>query len=357
MSSTLGHEADGQPLPDAGQPSVHARDSRELDASGARGPSGARPLGSFARAGAIAVLVVIVQAVLVLLFAWPAIKTAPRDLPVIVAAPPPAAAALTERLQGARPGALEITTVADDAAADAGLRERRAYAAFVVGPEGLSLHIASAASPVVAQLLTQQAQALGATTGRPVPIVDVVATDADDPRGAGFAAGFLPLVLTSLAAGVLLAVAVRSRRARLAGLGLFAVLAGLAGAAVLQYWLGALPGSYLANAAVIGLLALAVSAAVAGLAALLGAAGIGLAVLLVFVLGNPLSAVASAPELLPKPWGQLGQLLPPGAGGTLLRSTAYFDGAGGTAAVWTLSVWAVVGLVLVLVGGRQVARH
>jgi hypothetical protein len=210
---------------------------------------------------------------------------------------------------------------------------------------------------VVAQLLTQQAQALGASGARPLPVIDVVATDSDDPRGAGFAAGFLPLVLTSLAAGVLLAVAVGSRRARFAGIGAFAVLAGLAGAAVLQNWLGALPGSYLANAAVIMLLALAVSAAVAGLSALLGAAGTGLAVLLVFVLGNPLSAVASAPELLPTPWGQLGQLLPPGAGGTLLRSTAYFDGAGGTAAALTLTVWSVVGLVLVLVGRRQVARH
>jgi hypothetical protein len=113
-------------------------------------------------------------------------------------------------------------------------------------------------------------------------------------------------------AGILVATAVGSRRARLAGIGLFAVLAGLVGGAVLQYWLDALPGAYLANAAVIGLLALAVSGSVAGLGALLGRAGIGLGVVLVFLLGNPLSVVASAPELLPQPRGQLGQLLPPG---------------------------------------------
>jgi len=313
---------------------------------------------SFVRAAALVVLVVTVQALLVALFAWPAIKTAPRDLPVIVAAPGPAAAALSERLNSARPGAFRVTTVADQAAADAALRERRAYAAFILGPGGPMLHVTSAASPVVAQLLTQQVQALGASgDSKPIPVVDVVATDPDDPRGAGFASGFLPLVLTSMAAGVLLAVVVGSRAARFAGIGVFAALAGLAGAAVLQYGLGVLPGPYLANAAVVGLLALAVSSAVAGLGALLGTAGIGLGVLLVFFLGNPLSAVASAPELLPTPWGQLGQLLPPGAGGTLLRSTAYFQGAGGTAAAWTLTAWAVVGLVLVLVGRRNYARH
>ena len=43
-------------------------------------------------------------------------------------------------------------------------------------------------------------------------------------------------------------------------------------------------------------------------------------------LGNPFSGVTSAPELLPAPADWLGRLLPPGAGGTLLRSTAYFDG-------------------------------
>jgi hypothetical protein len=342
MSKLLGHEVDdghaaGQPAPGV-QPDANRRAHR-----------------SFGRATEIAVLVVTAQALLVALFAWPAIKTAPRDLPVVVAAPPPAATALTQRLQTARPGAFAITTVADQAAADATLRDRHAYAAFILRPDGLRLHVASAAAPAVAQLLTQQAQALG--DGARLPVVDVVPTDADDPRGAGFAAGFLPLVLTSMAAGILLAATVGSRRARLAGIGVFAALAGLVGAAVLHYWLDALPGAYLASAAVIGLLALAVCATVTGLGALFGGAGIGLGVVLVFVLGNPLSAVASAPELLPQPWGQLGQLLPPGAGATLLRSTTYFGGAGGTPAAWTLAAWAVTGLALLLAGRRQPTTH
>jgi hypothetical protein len=368
MSSTLGHgpqqpsTADGSPAPHR-PPEPGRQASQDVDQAHAAGQPRAagerdtvgRARGSFGRATTIAVLVVTAQVLLVALFAWPALKTAPRDLPVVVAAPPPAAAALTQQLQSARSGAFTVSTVADLAAADAALRDREAYAAFILGPDGPTLHVASAAAPAVAQLLTQQAQALG--NGERIPVVDVVATDADDPRGAGFAAGFLPLVLTSMAAGVLVTVAVRSRRARLGGIALFAALAGLASAAVLQYWLDALPGAYLANAAVIALLALAVSTTVAGLGALLGGAGIALGVVLVFVLGNPLSAVASAPELLPQPWGQLGQLLPVGAGARLLRSTAYFDGAGGTAAAWTLAAWAAAGLAFLLAGRRQVAAH
>ena len=319
----------------------------------------------------LAAVVVAVQALLVPMFAWPAANLAPRDLPVIVAGPAPAADAVAGQLGSAEPGAFEVSRAPDAAAADAALRDRQAYAAFVVGPDGVSLHTASAASPAVAALLTAAAQQLGA--GRAVPVVDVVASDPDDPRGAGFASGFLPLGLTSMVAGILLVFLVRSRvvagagapapapaterrasTARLVGLGAYALLAGLAGAAVLQLWLGLIPGDYLANAAVAGLFALAVSAAVAGLGAALGRPGIGLGVLLVFVFGIPLSAVSAAPELLPQPWGQFGQWLPVGAGATLLRSVAYFGGAGSAGPLWILAAWAAGGLALVSVGRVRV---
>jgi hypothetical protein len=44
---------------------------------------------------------------------------------------------------------------------------------------------------------------------------------------------------------------------------------------------------------------------------------------MIFV-GNPWSGIASAPELLPTSAGLIGRLLPPGAGGNLLRNTAFF---------------------------------
>ncbi|MER6592614.1 hypothetical protein ABT214_12315, partial [Micromonospora purpureochromogenes] len=74
--------------------------------------------------------------------------------------------------------------------------------------------------------------------------------------------------------------------------------------------------------------------------------------LLVFLVGNPLSAVSAAPELLPQPWGAVGQFLPVGAGGTLLRSAAFFDGAGAGRSVAVLAGYAVLGIGLVLLGRR-----
>jgi hypothetical protein len=58
----------------------------------------------------------------------------------------------------------------------------------------------------VSTLLGQAAQQLG--NGRAIPIVDVVPGAPEDPRGAGFASGYLPLVLASMVAGILLAVIV-----------------------------------------------------------------------------------------------------------------------------------------------------
>ena len=83
----------------------------------------------------IAFGVVLAQALLVPLFAAPAANLAPRDLPVVVAGPAPAAHAMAGQLRQAEPGAFEVTTVPDAAAAEAALRDRDAYAAFVIGTD------------------------------------------------------------------------------------------------------------------------------------------------------------------------------------------------------------------------------
>jgi len=296
-----------------------------------RPPDWARPIG-------IAAAVVVLQALLVAFFAWPALKLAPHDLPVVVGGPPAAAQQVQGRLDQLKPGGFKVTAVADP---DRALRDRDAYAAFIPSPDGtLTVHVASAASPTVATLLTQQLSASGAK------VVDVVPVDADDPRGAGLASAFLPMLITAIVAAVLLWQAVRSIAGRLVGLLLFAALAGLGEAAVLQYFFHALPGPYLADAAVLGLVSAAISGVVLGLASLVGRVGIALGVLAVFVIGNPLSAITAAPELLPQPWGAIGQYFPPGAGMTLLRSVAYFDGAHAATTAWTLAAWAVAGVLL-----------
>lgn len=309
---------------------------------------------SFVLALGVALGVVALQLLLLPLFAGPASTIGPRDLPVVVAGPAPATAQFAGRLSAARPGAFEVTEVTSAEEADALVTGRAAYAAFIIDQSGLSLHTASAASPTVALLLTQAAQQMG--QGKPVPVTDLAPLPADDPRGGGFAAGFFPLILVAMAAAVGLYFAVPRFGARLTGLILFALLAGAAGATMLQSWMGVLGGEWLPVAGAISLFVLAVSGAVLGLASLLGPGGIGLGALLVLLIGNALAGVAAAPELLVQPWGQVGQWLPVGAGATLLRSASWFDGAGNAGPIWTLSAWAAGGILLMRLGALRQRR-
>ena len=122
------------------------------------------------------------------------------------------------------------------------------------------------------------------------------------------------------------------------------LLAGLTATGIVQGWLDVVEGDWVANAAGLSLMVLAIAALTAGLEALMGKAGILVSALTMVFIGNPFSAVATGPEMLPTPAGAIGQLLPPGAGGNLLRSTGFFDGAGAGEHVAVLAVWALVGL-------------
>ncbi|MEV0404295.1 hypothetical protein [Actinoallomurus sp. NPDC050550] len=300
------------------------------------------------RAALVGLLAVAVQALMVAAFTWPAARIAPRHVPVVVAGPAPAAASVAQRLGAERPGAFEVKRRPDEAAARRALADREAYGAIVVTQGGPRVLVASAASPTVAQLLTQMSQQLSGA-GVPAP-QDVVPADRDDPRGAAFSALVLPLVMSSLICGILLTLLVGSAEWRGIGLVVFAAGAGFLTAAFVAGGLSVVPGSYVTVAGVIGLTSLAVASAVAGLGAVLGRAGIGLGAVTMMLLANPLSGVTSAPELLPRPWGTIGQDLPAGAGGTLLRSVAFFDGARAGGPLTVLLVWSAAGLLLVGAG-------
>ncbi|MFJ3221855.1 ABC transporter permease [Streptomyces sp. NPDC086783] len=304
---------------------------------------------------AVVVLVPVLVALALWASAWPSARLAPRDLPVGVAGPA-AAAGETQRQLEAREGAFEVHRYPDEAAARSAVEERTVYGAVVVTEHGPELLTASAASPLVAQLL-QQAMAERAPKGSAVPVTDVVPTDADDPRGAVLGAAVLPLALAGVAAGaVVTLLGLRGFRA-VASLVGAAVLVGLVATALVHSWLGALSGDWWAEAGAFGLAALAVGAAVAGLAALAGPPGIGLGGLLVVLLGNPFAGAASAPELLPEPVGVMGQWLPPGAAVSLLRSVSFFDGAAATTPALTLTWWAALGLGAVLLRASLTRRR
>ncbi len=293
---------------------------------------------------AVILLIPVLTALVVTLFAWPSSRLEPRDLPVGVAGTGRPADATAQQL-AAQDAAFELHRYSDEASAREAIEDREIYGAFVPAASGPTVLTASGASANVAQLLQGAAEETAKRTRTEAKVVDVVPGAKDDPRGTGLASSVLPLVLAGLLIGVAALLLVPSVAGRGVVVLTGAVLAGLATVAIAQGWLGILEGGWLANAAVLSLVVLAIAAVVAGLGTLLGpAAGIGLGVLLMMLIGNPWSGVSSAPELLPKPVGDIGQLLPPGAGGNLVRSTSFFDGAAAGGHLAVLLAWVGVGL-------------
>jgi hypothetical protein len=297
----------------------------------------------------LAILAVpVVVALALSLFAWPAAEIAPRDLPVGVAGAAPAARAIEGRM-AQREGAFSVHRYRDVAGARAAIRDRKIYGAFAASPGGVTVLTASAASPVVARLLREAAPG-GAR------VRDVVPTTPEDPLGLALGTVALPLVIGGIVTGALAGLIAPLGLRRVGLLMAGAILAGLVAVTILQAWLDVIRGGWLANAGVLSLAVLAIAATVAGLQALIGPPGIAVAALLMVLIGNPFSGIASAPQMLPRPAGTIGQLMPPGAAGNLLRSTAFFDGAAAAGHAAVLAAWALLGLGALAVAGRSSGR-
>ena len=316
-------------------------------------------------AGVVALLTILISAILTA-FAWPAARASVHDIPIAVAGPAASADQVVAALEERSPGAFDITRVSDTAAADTAIRNRDVYGAIDVTSGKPGVIVASAASPVIAQALqalgtalTQPSSPTGSagSAGSAGSVRDLAPLSSEDPRGAGLSAGSLPLVLGGMLAALLLTNRIRGAVQRLTGALIYSVTGGLAMAAILQFWLGSIKGDYWANAGVIALSVAATSFTILGLEALLGTIGFSIGAVLMMLLGNPLSGTTSAPEMLPGRSGQLGQFLPPGAAGRLLRSTAFFDGHAALQPVLVLLAWLVVGAALVVVGSTRRSRQ
>ncbi|KGQ22999.1 hypothetical protein [Thermus filiformis] len=294
----------------------------------------------------------LLAALLLALFAWPAVRSGPHGLPVGAVAPQGLRENFPALLDRLSPGGFSVRFYEGVEEAQAALKRREVYGVFFVDPaaQAFRVYLASAASPQVAQLLRQIAEVLGSLPapmgfGRP-EVLDLVPARPEDPRQAGLGASGLPLLLGGVLGGVLLGLGLSSRGARLLGALLFPLLTGFAVAWVLHAY-GTLGGSLGTNALAAALAVAAIQLFVGGMAAQLGVRGLALAVL-TFFLTNPFAPLAGAPEMLPSPWGTFGLLFPLGAYGVLMRSVAFFGGAGAGVALGALSFWALVGLGLLL---------
>lgn len=324
-------------------------------------------------------------AVVLLAFLWPTVTSSVHNLPVVVTGNGPATATLATQLE--KSGAFTIDSAADRAAAVNAVETRNSYGAFVVADDGSGIEVvtASAASPVVVQIMNQAAttisqalaqQAAGAqaaavqaalTAGdlqavaaavNPVPapkvsLTDVAPLNKQDPRGTGLALLGLPLAMGGMIGGVLISLVVTGFRRRLAAAGVYGVAGGLGLVGILQGWLGILSGPYLLNALAMGLGLFAIAITIVGLESLLGKPGIPVGAVLTMFIGNPISSLTSPKEFLPGPWGEIGQWFVPGATGTLLRDLSYFPDAAMGSHWLVLLAWSAAGITLAILGRHR----
>jgi len=289
----------------------------------------------------VALLAVVV--VLIIGFVLPATKSGPNHLPIGVAGPAAVTTQVKTLFSENDATAFEVKEYGDEAALRNAIDNRKIYGGLVVTETGGSMLIASAASSVVADTLNSIGTQLGAQ------VSDAKAAPEKDPRGAGLAAAGLPLALAGVLPALLLIRVYRRRPLAQLGTAIAAsFVIGAAAALLLTTWLGATQG---AN---VWLLAVAIAAAVLasnlillGLNAVGGLIGLGVG-LTVLTLSVALSGLSSAPEWLPSPWGDVGQFLPAGAGATLLRNAAFFDGNAAGLPLAVLGAWALVGLLLLI---------
>jgi len=309
------------------------------------------------RATGIIVVLTVVLAILAIAFALPAARSKPHDVPIGAAGPQAASGQVAAILEQRAPGAFAITYYPGEAALRDAIRNRDVYGGISFGPDGRSLLIATGGSPMVAQMLTQIGNGVAQQAGVPLHTEDLAPPTADDPRGAGLAGSALPITLAGLLPAVALVLLLkREVWTRFAAAVVFAAVAGTTIAALLRYVFGSIDQNIWGVAAGLTLGLLAAGLSMLGLGSLFGRVGLAIGALLALLLGNPLSGLNSAPEMLPSGWGTLGQWLPQGATATLLRSTAFFDGAGATTAIVVLTCWAIAGATLIVLAAVRQRR-
>jgi len=317
-------------------------------------PAARRTPPADARFAALLVGLGAILVVMLALFILPSLKSGPHDLPLGLIGDPAATGKVEQALEAAAPGAwvIESYDSADDLAE--AIRDRSVVGGLVATADRIDALVASAGSTAISGALTATATALAGTLGTTVAVTDVVPLPAGDPTGVGIGGLAFPLVFGGIVpVAAFRALFPRHAGWRYAGLAGFAVVGGVIVAAVLRFWFGSIEGAFwpVAGAMALGIAGLALP--LAGFQELFGGKGFTIAAASMMFLGNPFAGIATTGAWLPAGVGLLGQLLPPGATGTLVRSVAYFGAAGGLAAGLTLAAWVAVGILLAALGLRR----
>jgi hypothetical protein len=281
----------------------------------------------------------------------------PHRASIAVVAPAQVSDKLVAQLNGLPKRELDARPVADEATARRQILDQKVYSALLVDPSGSrdTLLVANARGPVLATAVQQVVTAAEATQHRTLTTEDLVPLASGDADGLSSfylvvgwcVGGYLVASILGISAGARPANFARAL-IRVGVLALYSVVAGIGGAVIIGPVLGALPGSVLGLWGVGALLVFAVGVFTMALECLFGIVGIGLAVLVFVVLGNPSAGGVFPPPMIPTFWRVIGPWLPNGAATSVTRSIAYFGGTRITGPLLVLAVWAVLGTAIAL---------
>ncbi|MFF3446758.1 hypothetical protein ACFYXJ_06405 [Streptomyces sp. NPDC002667] len=289
-------------------------------------------------------------------FALPSLHSGPHHIPLGVTGPEAATKALRQNADG---DAWDLRLYSTPAALQAAVKDRDIAGGLAVTAHDVDIYTATAGGPSATSALTALGDSVAAQHTTRATVHDLVPFTKDDPRGAGLTAALLPMIFGGIFPALILSSVFpghRGLRTRVTGSLLFSLVAGAAIAAVLQFATHSVDGNYWLTALGLSLGTAALSTTLLGLQALLGMAGFALGGALMMLLGNPLSGLATGPHWLPTGWATLGQLLLPGASGSLLRANAFFDSSGAALPALTLTLWAGIGVTLALLADRRGRR-
>lgn len=335
----------------------------------------------------------LIVAVVILAFTWPTKTMEAKNLPVSIAGPEVTVSQFEQSLKDKGIETFELKQASSREEAEQQIKQRETYGAIIftegAAPEVLTAPAANAAATqmlngVATQLnaqiqqkaltakteaLTQAVQAGGEqgaqaaaqleqmkaqaeqATAMTVKTTAVVPLSDSDTSGSGIAIAAFPLVMGGTIGGVLSLTLIKGTWRRFATATLYAVIAGALTALILSTWFGFIPGDFATLWAAFGATYLATASFMIGMGALLvPAAGLGLGAVVTMFIGNPISGASMPSAFLPGAWGQIGQMMVPGASSTLLRSIAYFPEAATSGQWLVLGSWIAFGLLTGVIG-------
>ena len=280
----------------------------------------------------------------------------PHGLPIAVVAPPGDAPQLVKALNGIPGHPIQVAAVPSVAAGTRQLLRREVFGVLVIDPTAAREQLleASASGVSASVAVTDVLDAVAAHYHRTVVVHDIRPPSAGDRNGltsfylviGWIVGGYLVASILGISTGSRPA---NARRAtlRLGAIAVYALVTGLAGAIVVGPILHALPGPTIQLGLLGALVIFSAGAFAMALLVVAGTIGIGLAIIVFVVLGNPSAGGPYAWQLLPPFWRDIGPWLPSGAGTAAVRGIAYFGSTAITANLLVVAAYGVVGIIVV----------